>query len=194
MCVAGVKPLSCAKTCSHKLPNASLESGSLSRGPRICILTSCPGDSEVQPGVGTIAPLGLNSLILKTLHYLALQPNHPLHVVIRILPTPFTNLLLFYLLCLFSQSLFPRKFSFHLCLLKSHKAQLKYCPLYGIFLIPTQKRLPRPHPSSTNNRCAIERRSPGWRAGTTSLSCAFTAPGALHLRAQQMCPGYKQMI
>lgn len=148
MCVAGVKPLSCAKTCSHKLPNASLESGSLSRGPRICILTSCPGDSEVQPGVGTIAPLGLTSLILKTLHYLALQPNHPLHVVIRILPTPFTNLLLFYPLCLFSQSLFPRKFSFHLCLLKSHKAQLKYCPLsMAFFLFQPRKDCRAPTPA-----------------------------------------------
>lgn len=164
------------------------------RGPRICILTSCPGDSEAQPGMGTIALLGLTSLILKTLHYLALQPNHPLHVVIRILPSPVTGLLLFYPLCLYSQSLLPRRFSFHLRLLKSHKAQLRYCPLYGIFLIPTQKRSPSPHPSSTNNRCAIKRRSPRRRAGTMSLSCAFTAPATLHLKAQQTCPGCEQII
>lgn len=175
VCVARVKPFSCAETRSHKLPNASSESGSLSRGPRICILTSCPSDSEAQPGVKTITPLGLTSLILRTLHYLALQPNHPLHVVIRILPTPVTGLLLFYPLCLFSQSLLPRKFSIHLCLLKSHKAQLRYCPLYGIFLIPTQKRLPSPHPSSTNNRCAIERRSPGQRQGP----CLYPVPSQL---------------
>lgn len=75
-CITVVKSLPCAKTL--RLSSASLESDSLGWGPRICILTKFPGDSDAQPGVGTTGPLCLTSRILKTLHYLTSQPNPPL--------------------------------------------------------------------------------------------------------------------
>lgn len=76
VCVTAVKSFPGVKTL--RLPSASLESHSLRWGPGICILTRFPGDSDAQPGVGTLAPPCLTGWMLKTLHHLTLQPNQPL--------------------------------------------------------------------------------------------------------------------
>ena len=72
VCATAVESFPGVKTL--RLPSASLECHSLRWGPRICILTRFPGDSDAQPGVGTLAPLGLTGWMLQALHHLTCNP------------------------------------------------------------------------------------------------------------------------